>query len=167
MNRMLKKSAIELNENIEITKTSSESDFVESRSFNNESPESDNKDKSDEGELTEIMADKIWRFIRTRSLKWKMMDDADLVISGAPDKEDTVNVGLSFKTGLNNLVDGRGKKNNMGPLIAAAAMKIGLLKVLAIKGLAMIAAKALVISKVRQLNFSLGAPKKIVIFSLV
>lgn len=43
---------------------------------------------------------------------------------------------------------GRGKKNNLGPLIAAAVLKIGLLKALAFKALVLLVGKALLVSKV-------------------
>ncbi|XP_026683651.1 uncharacterized protein LOC103515039, partial [Diaphorina citri] len=44
-------------------------------------------------------------------------------------------------------VSGRGKNKNMGPLIAAGVMKLGMLKALAFKALALLVGKALLLSK--------------------
>lgn len=75
------------------------------------------------------------------------MDDADLVISGGGNKEGGLNLEFSLKP--NESFEGRRRKNNnMGAMMAAAALKIGLLKALAFKGLALLVGKALLVSKV-------------------
>lgn len=64
-NRMLKKSSIEIGD-VEITQTSTETVTEEtSRSLNTEN-------MSEEAQLSQLMTDKIWSFMRTRSLKWKV-----------------------------------------------------------------------------------------------
>lgn len=77
------------------------------------------------------------------------MDDAEVVISGRSDNDGGFNLGLSLRPNGNG--EGRGKKGgmNMGAIVAAAAMKIGLLKALAFKALALLVGKALLVSKVR------------------
>lgn len=68
MNRMLKKASIEIGGDIEVTQTASvdEVDDVSSRSL-------DSKDESEEGQISELVANKLWMFVRTRSLKWKVI----------------------------------------------------------------------------------------------
>lgn len=64
-NRMLKKSSIEIGD-VEITKTSSETPSEDtSRSLNLEN-------MSEEAQLSQIITNKIWSFMKTRSLKWKV-----------------------------------------------------------------------------------------------
>lgn len=64
-NRMLKKSSIEIGD-VEITQTSTETVTEDtSRSLNTEN-------MSEEAQLSQVITDKIWSFMRTRSLKWKV-----------------------------------------------------------------------------------------------
>lgn len=79
-------------------------------------------------------------------------DGTDVVISGNQDKDGGLNLGLSLKP--NKFTEeGRKKKNKggdgMNAIMAAAVMKIGLLKALAFKALVMLVGKALLVSKVR------------------
>lgn len=65
-NKMLKKSSIEYGD-LEITQTSTETISEEtSRSLN------DLENMSEEEQISEVITDKLSRFIRTRSLKWKV-----------------------------------------------------------------------------------------------
>lgn len=64
-NRMLKKQSFEYGD-VEITQTSTETFTADtSRSLKSEN-------LSDEEQLTQVVADKIYSFLRTRSLKWKV-----------------------------------------------------------------------------------------------
>lgn len=56
---------------------------------------------------------------------------------------------------------GRGKMKNMGPFIAAAAVKIGILGGLAFKGLVLLVGKALLVSKIALLLASIIGLKKL------
>lgn len=65
-NKLIKKSNIEFGD-VEITQTSTETVSVEtSRSIN------DVEKMSEEEQLYEVLADKAYGFMRTRSLKWKV-----------------------------------------------------------------------------------------------
>lgn len=78
---------------------------------------------------------------------FKVVDGADVVVSGNQGKDGSLNVGLSVKPDESS--EARKKKDNgMGALIAAAVMKIGLLKALAFKALVFLVGKALLVSKV-------------------
>lgn len=79
-----------------------------------------------------------------------MMDEADLVISGNSDKEGGLNLGFSLKPTKTEEGEARKKKGGEmgGALLAAIAMKIGLLKALAFKALVLLVGKALLVSKV-------------------
>ncbi|RZB40705.1 uncharacterized protein BDFB_005605 [Asbolus verrucosus] len=140
-NRMLKKHSIEFGD-VEITQTSTEKVIPDSsRSLNTEN-------MSDEGQLSQLISDKIYSFLRTRSLKWKVADGADVVISGKSDSEGGLDVGLSLRPSKASEGDARKKKESgMGAIIAAAVMKIGLLKALAFKALVFLVGKALIVSK--------------------
>jgi len=140
-NRMLKKHTIEFGD-VEITQTSTETITADtSRSL-------DSENMSEEAQLSQVMADKIYGFFRTRSLKWKVVDGADVVISGKSDNDGGLDVGLSLRPSKSTEGEARKKQqNNLGPLIAAAVMKVGLLKALAFKALVLLVGKALLVSK--------------------
>lgn len=40
-----------------------------------------------------MISDKLWRFATTRSLRYRLLDNADLVISGKEEKDGTLGVG--------------------------------------------------------------------------
>lgn len=88
------------------------------------------------------------------------MDDAEIVISGSSDQNGSLNLGFSLRPNGNG--EGRGKKGgmNMGAIVAAAAMKIGLLKALAFKALALLVGKALLVSKVRISQILASSPNE-------
>lgn len=69
MNRMLKKASIEIGGDIEVTQTASEDEVedISSRSL-------ESGDDTEEGQVSELIANKVWTFVRTRSLKWKVRD---------------------------------------------------------------------------------------------
>lgn len=69
MNRMLKKTSIDIGGDIEVTQTGSEEE-VEDISVNRSM---DSKDETEEGQVSELIANKLWTFVRTRSLKWKVI----------------------------------------------------------------------------------------------
>lgn len=113
---------------------------------------------SDDAAISMLIADKIWTFIRSRALKWKMTDFSDLLIS-ASDKG-RINVGLSVDA-KRALIEGRGKMKNTGPFLAAIVLKGALLGLLAFKALALLSGKALLISKLAFLLSSLIGVKKL------
>jgi hypothetical protein len=80
----------------------------------------------------------------------QVLDGADVVISGKNEKDGGFNVGLSLRPSKPTEGDARKKKGGggMGAIIAAAVMKIGLLKALAFKALVLLVGKALLVSKV-------------------
>lgn len=84
-------------------------------------------------------------------LVFQVLDEADIVVSGNSDKDGGLNLGLSLRPSK-TAGEARKKNNNMGGIMAAAAMKIGLLKALAFKALALLVGKALLVSKVRMTN---------------
>lgn len=72
------------------------------------------------------------------------------MVSGKSEKDGSLNLGFSLRPS-GAAGEGRGKKKGggMGGIVALAALKIGLLKALAIKALALLVGKALLVSKVR------------------
>ncbi|CAG9860656.1 unnamed protein product [Phyllotreta striolata] len=144
-NRLMKKSHIEFGD-IEITQTSTKTVNLEtSRSIN------DVEKMSEDEQLYDVMAEKAYDFMQTRSLKWRALDGADVVLSGNTDKDGSLNLGLSLKPSPAGVEEGRKKKNKggggMDAILAAAVMKIGLLKALAFKALVLLVGKALLVSK--------------------
>lgn len=93
MNRLLKKSSIDVSESLEITQTSAvvEEESPLSRSIS--------EDGSEESQLGQLIADKLWSFVRSRSLKWKIFPEADLVLSTTPDDKGTLNLGMTIRAG--------------------------------------------------------------------
>lgn len=97
MNRLLKKSNIELFEGLHITQTVSE-EQVSEETEPLENPRSSG-DEDDETQLSQLMANKLWTFVRTRSLRWSVLPDADVVLGTSPEEDGALNVGMSFHTG--------------------------------------------------------------------
>lgn len=91
---------------------------------------------SDDAALTVLVADKLWAFVKSRALRWKMTDFSDLIVS-AGDKG-KINLGLSVDA-KRAFIEGRGKMKDSGPLIAAVVLKGALLGILAFKALFLLA----------------------------
>jgi hypothetical protein len=97
MNRLLKKSNIELFEGLHITQTASQ-EQVKEESQRLENPRSAGNDDEDT-QLSQLMANKLWTFVRTRSLRWSVLPEADLVLTTSPDEEGALGLGMSVRTG--------------------------------------------------------------------
>ncbi|XP_046486941.1 uncharacterized protein [Neodiprion pinetum] len=152
MNKLLKKASIELTDDIEIRKTSQvteEAMFTAARS------------NDEDSEVLDLITNKIYSFVKSRSIKWRILPEDDVVVSASEDETGSLNLGLSIEHSDKAVQDGRGKKNNMGPLLAAAALKIGLIGGLAFKGLALLVGKALLLSKIALLLASIIGLKKL------
>jgi hypothetical protein len=97
MNRLLKKSNIEVFEGLHITQTASQAQVTED-SQPLENPRSTGEE-DEETQLSQLMANKLWTFVRTRSLRWSVLPDADVVMSTSPDKDGALNLGMSIHNG--------------------------------------------------------------------
>jgi len=97
MNRLLKKSNIEVFEGLHITQTASQ-EQVKEDSESLENPRSTG-DEDEETQLSQLMANKLWTFVRTRALRWSVLPDADLVLTTSPDENGALNLGMSVRTG--------------------------------------------------------------------
>jgi hypothetical protein len=95
MNRLLKKSNIEVFEGLHI-KQISEEQVPEAEILEN--PRSAVED-DDMTRLSQLMATKLWTFVRTRSLRWSVLPGTDVVMSTNPDEEGALNLGVSIRTG--------------------------------------------------------------------
>ncbi|XP_012522910.1 uncharacterized protein LOC105828893 [Monomorium pharaonis] len=153
MNKLLKKASIELTDDIEIRKTSQTSEDVITFEAG--------RSKDDELQILDLVANKVYAFIKSRSIKWRILPEDDIVVSASEDETGSLNLGLSIERADRPVQDGRGKKNNMGPLIAAAVLKIGLIGGLAFKALALLVGKALLLSKIALLLASIIGLKKL------
>jgi hypothetical protein len=97
MNRLLKKSNIELFEGLHITQTVPPGQISEGAEPL-ENPRSSGEE-DEETQLSQLMANKLWSFVRTRSLRWSVLPDADVVLATSPEEGGALNVGMSFHTG--------------------------------------------------------------------
>lgn len=121
--------------------------FIEARNAN-----------SDDAALTMLVADKVWTFIKSRALRWKMSDCSDVMVSAGD--RGKINLGISVDA-KRAFIEGRGKMKNHGPLIAAVVLKGALLGLLAFKALFLLSGKALIVSKLSLLLASLIGVKKL------
>ncbi|CAG2058071.1 unnamed protein product [Timema podura] len=144
MNRLLKKANLEVIEGIEITQTS---DVVEETSDGSDLQRSGDAVGSDEDQLTQLVTDKVWNFVKTRSLKWNIFPETDLVLSTSREDTGTINVGMSVRA-AKAIEMGRRKMKNMGGIIMAVALKIGMIGALAFKALVLLVGKAILVSKI-------------------
>lgn len=114
--------------------------------------------KSDDAALTMLIADKLWTFVKSRALRWKMSDFSDLMVSAGD--RGKINLGVSVDA-KRAFIEGRGKMKNSGPWIAAIILKGALLGLLAFKALFLLSGKALLVSKLSLLLASLIGVKKL------
>lgn len=113
---------------------------------------------SDDHKLSVIVADKIWRFIHSRSVKWKAFKSADVVI--ATGEGGKLNFGVSLDT-RKLFEEGRGRIKNYAPVLMAFMMKAGIMGALIVKGIALLVGKALLVSKLALLLASVIGIKKL------
>ncbi|KAI5645737.1 hypothetical protein NE865_02404 [Phthorimaea operculella] len=113
-----------------------------------------------EDQAQQVIQEKLFNFATTRSLRYRILDNADLVISGQQEKDGSLGVGVSLKA-PRQMESGRGRQKNVGPILAAAAMKFGLLGALTFKGLTLMVGKALLISKIALLLATIIGLKKL------
>ncbi|XP_068625393.1 uncharacterized protein Osi3 [Battus philenor] len=113
-----------------------------------------------EDKAQQIIMDKLWYFATTRSLRYRLLDNADVVISGKQEQDGSLGVGVSMKA-PKPMETGRARNKNMGPFLAAAALKFGLLGALTFKGLYLMVGKALLVSKIALLLATIIGLKKL------
>ncbi|RZF36341.1 hypothetical protein LSTR_LSTR008822 [Laodelphax striatellus] len=156
MNRLLKKNDFELTESLVITQTSPVMEASQTplaRAFKHDS-------LSDDDLTGQLVAEKLWAYVQSRSLRWSVLPEADVVLSAEPDHQGALNLGVSLRASR-SLETGRGKMKNLGPLVAAGMMKIGMVGVLAFKALALLVGKALLVSKLAFLLAAVIGLKKL------
>lgn len=104
MNKLMKKNSVEIGELMEISKK----DGGDDDGHEEESVPADVvrvKDSgrgagySDEIAFGEVMADKLYKYVQSRSLKIKVLPEADFVVSASPEQDGSLNFGMSFRSG--------------------------------------------------------------------
>ncbi|XP_058459898.1 uncharacterized protein LOC131435720 [Malaya genurostris] len=155
MNRILKRSSISLGENVELLQTRTDTDQSED---SEELSVLSRSSSSDDHKLSVIVANKIWRFIQSRSVKWKAFRSADVVV--ASDEGGKLNFGVSLDT-KKLMEEGRGKMKHYLPVLMAFFMKSGLMGAFVLKGVALLVGKALLVSKLALLLASVIGIKKL------
>ncbi|KAK3932301.1 Transmembrane protein 132E [Frankliniella fusca] len=141
-NRLLKKSSIAIGETVEIERTTAVT--VSEEAGSKRALEGD----TDEDKLTSLMTDKLFNFVRSRSMRLKLLPGADLLVTPKTEKDGGLNLDMSLQA---NKDEGRGNKAQKAivpALIAAGAVKIGMLGILAMKALVLLVGKALILSKI-------------------
>jgi hypothetical protein len=156
MNKLLKKSKIALSDSVELTQTRE----VEVKEDEDESKFLARSSATDEEKARNLIAEKIYRFFNSRTLRWNIFDEADVVMSN---ENGRLNLGLSVDT-HKAFESRRNKIKTVAPaIIAAVAAKIGLIAALAFKGVAMLVGNAFVLSKVAFIVAVVIAIKKLFI----
>ncbi|XP_028043673.1 uncharacterized protein LOC114253111 [Bombyx mandarina] len=112
-----------------------------------------------EDQAQQLIMDKLWNFATTRSLRYRLLNNADLVMSGKENNDGNFGIGVSLKA-PKAIETGR-RQNKIGPFIGLAAMKIGVLGALFFKGLTLMVGKALLISKIALLLATVIGLKKL------
>lgn len=118
MNKFLKKASIELTDDIEIRKTSQAAEEVVAFEAG--------RSKDDESEVLDLVANKVYAFIKSRSIKWRILPEDDVVVSASEDETGSLNLSLSIERADNaavqdgNYVSSRSRKGTraivLGPL---------------------------------------------------
>lgn len=89
MNKLLKKASIKLTDDIEIRKTSQASEEVITFEAG--------RSKDDESEVLDLVANKVYAFVKSRSIKWRILPEDDVVVSASEDGNGSFNLGLSIE----------------------------------------------------------------------
>lgn len=98
MNKLLKKASIELTDDIEIRKTSQASEDVITFEAG--------RSKDDETQILDLIASKVYTFVKSRSIKWRILPENDIVVSASEDENGSLNLGLSIERADNPGQDG-------------------------------------------------------------
>lgn len=98
MNKLLKKASIELTDDIEIRKTSQTSEDVITFEAG--------RSKDDEIQVLDLVANKVYAFIKSRSIKWRILPEDDIVVSASEDETGSLNLGLSIERADRSVQDG-------------------------------------------------------------
>ncbi|KAK7865360.1 hypothetical protein R5R35_001850 [Gryllus longicercus] len=155
VNKLLKKANIQVTEGLEISQTEAvvEEDLPAAEAEGARGLDEE-EEETEEVQVGQLIANKVWAFVKSRSLRWNIFPEADVVLSASPDNEGALNLGLSMRAGKAVEMARKKNNNNMGPLLAAGVMKLGLIGGVAFKALALLVGKALILSKIA---FLLGA----------
>ncbi|CAH1406331.1 unnamed protein product [Nezara viridula] len=152
VNRLLKKADIPLGDGLEISQT---------RQVAEEPLDSSGRGfETEEEAVGSLIAQKMWSFVKSRSVRWEVIPGSEVVLSTTPDQDGQLSLDLALRETAGGQ-EGRGKKNNMGPLLAAGAMKVGMMGILAFKALALLVGKALLVSKLAFLLAAIIGLKKL------
>ncbi|NP_001233009.1 uncharacterized protein LOC100160620 precursor [Acyrthosiphon pisum] len=161
MNKLMKKNSLEISDMMEIAKKDGPAEETATAGEASVPVDGSARGYTDESAFGEVMADKLWRYVQSRALKIKVLPEADFVVSASPEQDGSLNFGMSFRSGKDLNESGRGKNKNMGPMMAAMMMKMGMLKVIAFKVLALLVGKALFVSKLAFLLATVIGLKKL------
>ncbi|EDW58530.1 uncharacterized protein LOC115764194 [Drosophila novamexicana] len=155
LDRLFKKSNFDLSENFRVSRNrdmpdvadDAEDELLLARAMD-----------SDEESYGLLIANKLWRFVRSRTLRYKFSDNADFVVHSEP--QGSLNIGVSVRP-IEALEEGRGKMKNMGPILMMMAAKTGMVGAIMLKGLFLLAGKALIVSKIALLLAVIISLKKL------
>jgi len=99
MNKLLKKTSIELTDDIEIRKISQTSEDVITFEAG--------RSKDDEIQILDLVANKVYAFIKSRSIKWRILPEDDIVVSASEDETGSLNLSLSIERADRPVQDGK------------------------------------------------------------
>lgn len=95
MNRLLKKTSLEISDTLVISQTSP----AEEEEIKKDDLEGDeSRGFTDESVFGQLISEKLWSFVKSRSLKWKVLPEADVVLSTSSDEEGNVNMGVALRS---------------------------------------------------------------------
>lgn len=98
MNKLMKKNSLEVGEMMEIAKKDGQEEDV-TAAVEVVRVDSSARGYSDESVFGEMMADKLWKYVQSRSLKIKVLPEADFVVSASPERDGSLDFGMSFRSG--------------------------------------------------------------------
>ena len=110
INKLFKKASIELTDDIEIRKTSQAKEEISypsgRSSSSNSGGSSSNGSQDDETDAFDLIASKVYAFIKSRSIKWKFLPEDDVVVSAKEDENGSLSLGLSIERSDSAVQDG-------------------------------------------------------------
>lgn len=105
-----------------------------------------------------LLANKVWKFVRSRALRYQLLDNTELVLSAEP--QGKVNLGITFDP-QSQVNEGRRRIRRLAPLIAAVVAKVVVIGALLVKGVVLLVITALIVSKLALLVSGVLAAKNL------
>lgn len=121
MDKLMKRDSVRLGDVAEIARRD---DPAAADPADDEPASQAGRARTDESDFGDVMADKLWRYVRSRALVVKVLPEADFVVSASPERDGSLDFGVSFRSGK-DLESGKRSPPDPGPTRPRSATECG------------------------------------------